>query len=408
VDGDPETRTLFHTQTIFKHVLEGDPAAAGADVVLYDVQKYRASLEPAIRVLAPYVDFYNFKCEQHGPWGQGFGDDGERWAAYGLHGEHWARNYYQACKAARDLVLKYDPQDGRVEEQNHWFPPIRHVLFDTALLRGQPMGDMIDVLTTHFGSLLPYDLSAEGRMVPGMSLELQYPGGRFDGPRGHWPGHLTRAGFVQFADVLYPEVAIDFNRYRLGRTERDMTLGDPSVNRWGNGKPFDYRAGCRGDEMMYNSENGIWQGYSAPSAYQYLHGVFTYGLLPTGDSEPRELTITTRQSVTETREVHVNLYGEWVECVGHTKRLRTVDPLYGDMFGWTGNEHCNMGDYITMVGIKDHHHRLRPHDAYGLVRRVCYAFLTTGTVLPARVNPGHYDGLFVRSSTGSATWGSTR
>ena len=46
-----------------------------------------------------------------------------------------------------------------------------------------------------------------------------------------------------------------------------MKLGDPKVNRWGNGQPFDYRAGFRGDEMMYNSENGIWHtGYAGPAA----------------------------------------------------------------------------------------------------------------------------------------------
>ena len=49
----------------------------GADIVLYDPAKYAAALEPAIR-LSPYTDFYNFKCEQAGPWGQGFGLDGER------------------------------------------------------------------------------------------------------------------------------------------------------------------------------------------------------------------------------------------------------------------------------------------------------------------------------------------
>ena len=53
-------------------------------------------------------------------------------------------------------------------------------------------------------------------------------------------------------------------------------------------------------------------------------------------------------------------YGEWVDGAGDTKRLRTVDPLYGDLFGWTGQEYCNFGDYISMVGIKEPHHRMPP------------------------------------------------
>lgn len=33
---------------------------------------------------------------------------------------------------------------------NHWVPGVRHFLFDGALARQQPVGDMIDVLMTHF------------------------------------------------------------------------------------------------------------------------------------------------------------------------------------------------------------------------------------------------------------------
>jgi hypothetical protein len=93
--------------------------------------KYAASLEPAIRFLAPYTDFYNFKCEQAGPWGQGFDWNGELLKDYGIHGDLWARNYYEANKAAHDLVKKYNP-DGRVQEMNHWLPGIRTVLYDTS------------------------------------------------------------------------------------------------------------------------------------------------------------------------------------------------------------------------------------------------------------------------------------
>ena len=196
---------------------------------------------------------------------------------------------------------------------------------------------------------------------------------------------------------MYPETAIDFNRYRLGRCAADMHSADPATHRWGNGRPLDYRAGFRGDEMMYNSENGVWQGYSAPAPYQFLQGTFALRLAPTGAAEPRDLSITTRQSLTETRELNINLYGHWIDGVGHTKRLRTVDPLYGDLFGWTGNEHCNAGDYIQMVGIKDHHHRRPPYDAFNLVRRTCYAFITGGVLYPCWLGKRHDDELFVKT-----------
>ena len=399
VDGDPDTQSQFHKQTIFRNMVSSYEPAQGADVLLYDIEKWKAALEPAIRHVAPYTNYYNVKCEQHGPWGQGFGDDGQAFADNGYDGDVWASNYYEAMKTVRDLVQKYDPEDGRVEEQNHWIPSIRAVLFDTALRRGQPMAGMIDILTTHFGSLADYDMDANGHVVPGETLHLQFPTAtRFQsGKRKGWINHVAENGVQWIKDSAYPETAIDFNRYRLSRCEADMKLADPETHRWGNGKPFDYRAGFRGDEFMYNSENGIWQGYSAPSPYQYLQGMFAYSLLPTGQAEPRDLSITTRQSITETSELNVNLYGHWIDGAGYSKRLRTVDPLYGDMFGWTGNEHCNFGDYINMVGIKDHHHRQEPYNAFGLVRRQCYAFLTTGTLYPSWLGDRHDRDLFSKT-----------
>ena len=106
VDGDPETQTVFHSQTISAEAIANDAAARGADVVLHDVEKYANALEPAIRMLAPYTDYYNFSCEQHGPAGQGFGNDGQRWAHFNVTGDDWATDQYQAAKAARDLVQK--------------------------------------------------------------------------------------------------------------------------------------------------------------------------------------------------------------------------------------------------------------------------------------------------------------
>lgn len=392
VDNNPETQSAFHNQTIFPHVLQNDPAAKGADVVLYDVERYTATLEPAIRELAPYTNFYNFKCEQHGARGAGFGPLGDAFEAYGMTGHDWASNHWEANKAARDLVLKYNP-DGLVQEMNFWMPDVRHYLYDGALKRNQPMNQIIDILMTHFGRTSFYDYTPEGRLTHEIFRpQRQYPGGQFE--------HSVRLyrGFWQaLYNVAYPETAIDFNRYRLGRTQDDMVLADPAIHHWNDGRPFDYRAGFDGDEHMYNSENGIYIGYSATAPYQYLHGNFAYSLLPTGSSEPRDLKVTERLSLTETRDAPVNLYGQWVEGVAHTKRLRTVDPLYGDLFGWTGQEYCNSGDYIKMTGTRDPHHRIQPFDANALVRRICYAFVTTGPIVPAYLNPGHDDSLFVKA-----------
>jgi len=385
VDKNLETTGEIHGQTVGPN-----DVPPGADIVLYDTEKYAASLEPAIRLLAPYTDYYNFKCEQNGPRAQGFGMDGEKWKDYGIHGDLWARNHYEANKAAHDLVKKYDPDDGRVEEMHHWRQGFRPLMYDTALKRGQPMSDIIDMLMVHFDLLEDNDRGPDGLSNDKSASHLQYPSDGDDD---------IRPLIEHNPDVAYyfPEVAIDFNRYRLSRTEQDMTLGDPKVHRWGNGQPFDFRAGLRGDEMMYNSENGVWRtGYSAPAPYQFLHGFFSYSLLPTGAGEPRELKITNRKSITETLDVPVRRYGEWIDSIGHTKRLRTVDPLYGDMFGWTGQEYCNFGDYISMVGIKEPQHRFPANDAFGLVRRMCYAFMTTGPIVPVQANKGNSDQLFVK------------
>jgi len=375
VDNNSETTGQIHGQTVYPHRLP-----KGTDYVLFNTAKYKAALEPAVRFLAPYTDFYNFKCEQAGPWGQGFDWNGEGLKDNNIHGDLWARNYYEANKAAHDLVKRYDPDDGRVQEMNHWLPGMRTVLYDTAVKRGQPMSDVIDILMMHFAGMEENDRGPDGLPTKDNAFAKQFPYASEEHPGN-----------------VYPEDAIDFNRYRLGRTEKDMKLGDPKVNRWGSGQPFDYRAGLRGDEPMYNSENGVWNtGYCATSPYQFLHGFFSYSLLPTGASEPRDLKITTRQSPTETEDVSVRRYGEWIDGAGNTKRLRTVDPLYGDLFGWTGQEYCNFGDYISMVGIKEPHHRMQPNDAFNLVRRICYGFVTTGPVVPVALNKGSSDQLFVK------------
>jgi len=385
VDKNPETTGELHNQTVGPEL-----TPPGADIVLFDTEKYLASLEPAIRLLSPYADFYDFKCEQNGPRAHGFGKDGEKLKDNGIHGDMWARNHYEANKALYDLVRKYNPDDGFIQEMHHWRQGLRPVLYDTALKRGQPMGDLIDILSLSYDVMEENDRGPDGLSIPeNGSFHLQYPSPegledlpfRGDGPQGN----------------RYPEVAIDFNRYRLSRTEQDMTLGDPKVNHWGNGRPFDYRAGLRGDEMMYTSENGVWwSGYCGSTTYQFLQGFFSYSLLPTGAGEPRDMKITKRKSLLETIDLEVRRYGEWVNGAGNTKRLRTVDPLYGDLFGMTGQEMAGMRDGYGGSGFKSPNHRQPGTDAFGLVRRTCYAFMTTGPIVPVQANKGNSDQLFVK------------
>lgn len=398
VDKNPDTQTKFHSQTVDDN-LQSRPELKGADVVLFDKEKYVRALEPAIKALAPYTDFYNFKCEQRSLKSHGFGFKGDLWEKYGVTGDDWASNWWEAAHAAHELVRKYNPERGRVQQMNFWAPELRHYLLDHGLRRNQPMGEADDIMMNHFGFIGFYNYTKDGKLdADNIQPELQYPGGNFDRSRLSYKAFWSALrDWRSLQNTAFPELAIDFNRYRLSRTEADMKLADPKTHRWADGRPFDYRAGYRGDEMMYNSENGIWTGYSAVSPYQYLQGFLSYSLLPTGAGEPRDLKITTRQSAAETKDLPVNLYGHWIDGAGHTKRLRTVDPLYGDMFGWTGDEHCNAGDYISMVGIKDPHHRHRPNDAYNLVRRACYAFVTTGPVVPAYLGPHHDDSLSVKT-----------
>lgn len=91
------------------------------------------------------------------------------------------------------------------------------MLLDTALRRGEPVGDMIDALTTHFGLVGDYDLDKDGRVVSGKTLHLQYPGAK-----------AIKDGARFARDTGYPEVAIDFNRCRLGRTVVLQEHGLPS------------------------------------------------------------------------------------------------------------------------------------------------------------------------------------
>jgi hypothetical protein len=206
---------------------------------------------------------------------------------------------------------------------------------------------------------------------------------------------------------LWPEIAIDWNRYRLSRTEKDMKRGDPKVNRWQNGKPFDFRAGFDGDERLYNNETCVYdRQYSAPAPYQYLYSMFAYSLLPSGASEPTDFKITRTlplepelpagEDIFSTVDVPVNKYGEWVAGAAGTHHFKTRDPLYGDLFGYTGFEQATTGDYIWLGGIKERHHRREPHNAWNLTRRTCYALVTGSEIYPAIVNDEQTNDLFVK------------
>ena len=283
-----------------------------------------------------------------------------------------------------------------------WMPDVRFLLYDTSLARGFKMRDMTGAFMTHYYSFPFADFGRDGKPVmdddkkaaPAARPELQYPGGKFEPP--DWERSRPYMG----SWVLIPEIAIDWNRYRLGRTEKDMKARpgvDPKVNRWGDGRPFDFRAGSGGDERSYNNETCVYdRNYSGPAPYQFLYAMFSYSLLPSAAGEAEEFRITRTLPLEPSAKPYedifsevrqpVNRYGRWVKGAAGTHRLRTEDPLYGDLFGYTGFEQATTGDYIWLCGIKERHHRRPGADAWNLVRRTCYAFVTAGPAYPAVIN----------------------
>jgi len=404
VDNNKETTALFHHQF-------SAPAATppGADIVLIDPDKLFEVLKPGIDALLPYSTYYNITCEQEGAGAQGFGMWGDKWAQQGYDAKLWANNYQDAYTKIGKYIHEKSP--GAPILSTHWWQSdVRHLLFDTSLERGYKMSDMMDAMMTHFYSFSYYDFDKTGKLTEAdVHPERQYPGGKFEAPNEM----KSRRYMGEWVQV--PEIAIDFNRYRLGRTEKDMVHGDPKINRWGDGRPFRYTAGFDGDEHIYTNEISIYdRNYSGPSPYQLLHSMFSYSLLPTAASEPQDFKITRTTPLmwlappsddifTEV-DVPINRYGKWVPGAAHTQRLKTEDPLYGGLFGYTGFEYFNTGDYIWLGGIEERHHRREPFNALNLVRRISYAFVTKGEVFPAIVNNPDTNQLSVKSLVVKQNW----
>lgn len=402
---DAESAGKIHTQ--FANPPE---VPAGTDIALIKPNGYLDTLKAGIDGLLPYSSDYNITCEQWGPRGQGFGRwFGNAFAAKGYDGKRWADNYQTEFGKLAGYIHEKNP-GATVFAPHWWLPDIRFVMYDTSLARGFKMRDMTDGFMTHyysttFGGYRPdgtLGVDDDKKLPPVVNPELQYPGGKFEKP--DWD--RSRAYMGTWMHI--PEIAIDWNRYRLSKTEKDMKLGDPKVNRWPNGKPFTYTAGFDGDERLYDNETCLYdRNYSGPAAYQFLHAMFSYSLLPTGSADPKEFKITrtlpltpeepASEDIFSTVDVPINKYGDWVSGAGHTQRLKTRDPLYGDLFGYTGFEQATTGDYIWLCGIKERNHRKPGANAWNLVRRTCYAFVTKAPIYPSTVNDEDTNNLFVKT-----------
>jgi len=394
------------------HVQFANPPVVppGTDIALIKPDGYLQALKVAIDDLAPYSSDYNLTCEQWGPRGQGFGRWwGDKWAKQGYDAKRWADNYQTEFGKVTRYIHERNP-GAPVMAPHWWIGDIRFLMYDTSVARGFKMGDMTDSFMTHYysfpfaaykpdGSLVMDD---DAKVPPVAQPELEYPGGKFEPP--DWEKSRPYMGTW----ALIPEIAIDWNRYRLSRSEKDMKLGNPKVNRWKTGKPFNFAAGFDGDERSYNNETCVYdRNYSGPAPYQFLYSMFSYSLLPSAASEPKDFKITRTLPLKPQDKVSediftevsqpINMYGKWIEGAAGTHRLKTQDPLYGDLFGYTGFEQATTGDYIWLCGIKERHHRREPHNAWNLVRRTCYAFVTAGPVYPAIVNDEDSNHLFIKT-----------
>jgi len=413
VDNNKETTGRIHTQL-------ADPAAkpAGADIALIDAEKYFNILKPGIDNLLPYSTYYNITTEQWGPRGQGFTDRDtrltEKWGKEGYTFKVWADNYQETFTRLGKYIHEKNPGAPILAPQ-WWVPDIRFPLYDTSLERGFKMRDMTDALATHYYSFPYPDYDKDGQPIfESANPQKEYPGGTFDDKSDFWKWRQYMGTWIQL-----PEIAIDFNRYRLSRTEKDLLpavkISNPKAGHWSSGQPIRYTAGFDGDEYSYNNETAIYdRNYSGPSPYQFLYAHLNYSLLPTAASEDKEFKVTRTlpldpeapptDDIFSEVDIPINRYGNWVDGAAHTHRLRTRDPLYGDMFGYTGFEYGNSGDYIWLSGIKERYHRREPHNAQNLVRRTCYAFVTKGEVFPAIVNDPDTNQLVVKSLVVKQDW----
>jgi hypothetical protein len=324
VDSKKETTGPIHGQ--FAYSVD---VPEGADVALIKPDGYLNTLKPGIDGLLAYSSDYNITCEQWGPRGQGFGTWwGDKWAAQGYDAKRWADNYQgEFCKLTRYIHQK-NPT-GLVYAPQWWTPDVRFLLYDTSLARGFKMRDMTDVMATHYYTFPFADFGPDGKPVmddvkgkkPVARPELQYPGGKFEQP--DWGKSRSYMGTW----VQIPEIAIDWNRYRLSRTEKDMKFGDPKVNRFANGKPFNFQAGFDGDERAYNNETCVYdRNYIGPAPYQFLYAMFSYALLPTSAGEPQEFKITRSLPLSPEEPPTHDIFSEVDQPINRYGRLGWKEP----------------------------------------------------------------------------------
>ena len=58
---------------------------------------------------------------------------------------------------------------------HHWRQGLRPVLYDTALKRGQPMGDLVDILMMHFDLMEETTAAPTGCRSTENAFDKQYP-----------------------------------------------------------------------------------------------------------------------------------------------------------------------------------------------------------------------------------------
>jgi hypothetical protein len=252
LDKNPATQGKIHVQ-----FANPPTVPAGTDIALIKPNGYLDALKQGIDALLPYSSDYNLTCEQWGPRGQGFG----RWwggdhAAQGYDAKKWADNYQIEFGKVVAYIHQKNP-GAPVMAPHWWIPDIRFLLYDTSLARGFKMRDMTDAMMTHYYSFPFAGYTPDGKPVmdddknraPVCDPQLQYPGGQFGPP--DWEKSRPYMGTY----ALVPEIAIDWNRYRLSRTEKNLLPGiDKSKHRWADGRPFNFEAGFDGDEQSYNNE----------------------------------------------------------------------------------------------------------------------------------------------------------
>lgn len=220
----------------------------------------------------------------------------------------------------------------------------------------------------------------------------------------------------------YPEVALEMNRLRLGRSEKDLVVPKPerlagSEDPYRVGKDggivftkpeefdvkgaqtssLDYRVGFDGDEELSNDETvGFGAGTATylqgdNTAYRFLYGLIAYSLLPTGEGESKE-------------PPGVKIHGVWENGPKYTKRLRTKDPLFGDLFGFSRWEYCSSGGSYGMRGPLERCARRPPEDAFLALRRAGLGFQADGPVFPVCINDKDSANLLIKAFTGHFDW----